>query len=69
MISMGSHLHMRVVAEGIETQEQLAFLQDRACPLGQGYYFSHPVAAGECAQLLRSGIAMDRLLESTVLRR
>jgi diguanylate cyclase (GGDEF)-like protein/PAS domain S-box-containing protein len=68
MISMGSHLHMRVVAEGIETQEQLAFLQDRACPFGQGYYFSHPVAAGECAQLLRSGVVMNRLLESTVLR-
>jgi diguanylate cyclase (GGDEF)-like protein/PAS domain S-box-containing protein len=57
VISMGSHLHMRVIAEGVETLEQLAFLQYHACPIGQGYYFSRPVAARECTQLLRSGIA------------
>ena len=54
VISMASHLHMRVVAEGVETREQLAFLQERGCPVGQGYYFSHPVDAGACARLLRS---------------
>jgi diguanylate cyclase (GGDEF)-like protein/PAS domain S-box-containing protein len=57
VISMGSHLHMRVIAEGVETQEQLAFLQDHECPFGQGHYFSRPVAARECTQLLRNGIA------------
>jgi diguanylate cyclase (GGDEF)-like protein/PAS domain S-box-containing protein len=56
VISMGSHLHMRVIAEGIETLEQLAFLRDHQCPFGQGYYFSQPVAARECTQLLRRGI-------------
>jgi diguanylate cyclase (GGDEF)-like protein/PAS domain S-box-containing protein len=61
MISMGSHLHMRVVAEGVETQEQLAFLQGHECPFGQGHYFSQPVAASECAQLLRRGIAISSL--------
>jgi diguanylate cyclase (GGDEF)-like protein/PAS domain S-box-containing protein len=61
VISMGSHLHMRVVAEGVETQEQLAFLQDHECPYGQGYYFSQPVAAREFTQLLRRGIAAHRL--------
>jgi diguanylate cyclase (GGDEF)-like protein/PAS domain S-box-containing protein len=61
MISMGSHLHMRVVAEGVETREQLAFLQDHECPFGQGYYFSHPVAARECTQLLRRGIPANSL--------
>jgi diguanylate cyclase (GGDEF)-like protein/PAS domain S-box-containing protein len=56
MISMGKDMHMRVVAEGVETQEQLTFLQDRGCPFGQGYYFSQPLPGRECTQLLRRGI-------------
>ena len=59
VISMGKNLHMRVVAEGIETREQLAFLQDRECPFGQGYYFSQPLTGQACTQLLRRGIAVD----------
>jgi diguanylate cyclase (GGDEF)-like protein/PAS domain S-box-containing protein len=59
VISMGKNLHMRVVAEGVETREQLAFLQDRECPLGQGYYFSQPLTGRACTQLLRRGIAVD----------
>jgi diguanylate cyclase (GGDEF)-like protein/PAS domain S-box-containing protein len=57
MIGMGRNLHMQVVAEGIETPEQLAFLQDSDCPFGQGYYFSQPLPGRECNQLLRRGIA------------
>jgi diguanylate cyclase (GGDEF)-like protein/PAS domain S-box-containing protein len=57
VISMGSHLHMRVIAEGVETEEQLEFLRDHKCPFGQGYYFSRPVAARECTRLLLRGIA------------
>jgi diguanylate cyclase (GGDEF)-like protein/PAS domain S-box-containing protein len=56
VISMGNHLHLRVIAEGVENREQLAFLQHHQCPFGQGYYFSRPVTARECAQLLRRGI-------------
>jgi diguanylate cyclase (GGDEF)-like protein/PAS domain S-box-containing protein len=52
VISMGKSLHMRVVAEGVETREQLAFLQEQSCPEGQGYYFGRPVSAGEFTQLL-----------------
>ena len=55
VISMGKSLHMRVVAEGIETLEQLRFLQGQGCPEGQGYYFSQPLAAGEFTQLLKRG--------------
>jgi diguanylate cyclase (GGDEF)-like protein/PAS domain S-box-containing protein len=58
VISMGKNLHMRVVAEGVETREQLTFLQDRECPFGQGYYFSQPVTGQACTQLLRRGIAL-----------
>jgi diguanylate cyclase (GGDEF)-like protein/PAS domain S-box-containing protein len=63
MISMGKDLHMRVVAEGVETQEQLAFLRGRDCPFGQGYYFSHPLASEDCAQVLRQGIAVNSVVE------
>ena len=52
VISMGKSLHMRVVAEGVETRAQLEFLREHSCPFAQGYYFSQPVVAGEFAQLL-----------------
>lgn len=61
VIGMGKNLHMRVVAEGIETREQLAFLRDRDCRIGQGYYFSRPLPARECTELLRRGIAANDL--------
>ena len=52
VIGMGNSLHMRVVAEGVETREQLTFLQERGCPEGQGYYFSRPVIAAQLPRLL-----------------
>jgi EAL domain-containing protein (putative c-di-GMP-specific phosphodiesterase class I) len=61
VIGMGKNLHMRVVAEGIETREQLAFLQTRECPIGQGHYFSQLLPGRECTQLLRRGIAVHDL--------
>jgi EAL domain-containing protein (putative c-di-GMP-specific phosphodiesterase class I) len=55
VISMGKKLHMQVVAEGVETPQQLAFLKEQGCPEGQGYYFSRPIVAEEFARLLRRG--------------
>ena len=57
VIGMGDNLHMRVVAEGVETREQLAMLQEYGCPQGQGYYFSRPLPAAEFGDLLESGVA------------
>jgi len=59
VISMARSLDLRVVAEGVETKEQLQFLQAQECDEGQGYYFSRPVPAEEFATLLRTGIDMD----------
>ena len=56
IIAMGKNLKQRVIAEGIETQEQLAFLQAQRCAEGQGYLFSHPVAAKQYAHLLHAGL-------------
>ena len=54
VISMGKSLHKRVVAEGVETREQLTFLQQQSCPEGQGFYFSKPMVAGAFGQLLNA---------------
>ncbi|MGA2813590.1 MAG: EAL domain-containing protein, partial [Candidatus Acidiferrum sp.] len=56
IIALGTNLRQRVIAEGIETQEQLAFLQANHCAEGQGYLFSRPLAAAPLARLLRLGI-------------
>jgi diguanylate cyclase (GGDEF)-like protein len=52
IIAMGMSLKHRVVAEGIETQQQLAFLKSHHCAEGQGYFFSTPVTAEKFATLL-----------------
>jgi EAL domain-containing protein (putative c-di-GMP-specific phosphodiesterase class I) len=52
MINMGKSLHLRVVAEGVETPQQLAFLREQNCPEGQGYYFGRPTTAGEFTKYL-----------------
>ena len=51
MVSLGRDLDMIVVAEGIETPEQLAYLRELGCDLGQGYLFSRPVPAVDVAAL------------------
>jgi EAL domain-containing protein (putative c-di-GMP-specific phosphodiesterase class I) len=65
MITMGRSLHLRVVAEGVETRPQLEFLLAHGCPEGQGYYFSRPVSADEFAVLLtrRFPVRAQRALE------
>ncbi|MGC2463844.1 MAG: EAL domain-containing protein [Candidatus Acidiferrum sp.] len=57
VISMGRSLKLRVVAEGVETREELAFLQTHLCDEAQGYYFSCPVVPQQFARLLRTGIS------------
>ena len=55
VIGMGKSLHLRVVAEGVETREQLSFLKAQSCPEGQGYYFSQPMAGAEFTRLVQCG--------------
>ncbi|MBS1131173.1 MAG: response regulator receiver modulated diguanylate cyclase/phosphodiesterase with sensor(s) [Proteobacteria bacterium] len=52
MIGMGKNLKQRVVAEGVETEEQLAFLRTLHCDEGQGFLFGRPLPADEFARLL-----------------
>ena len=52
ILPMASNLHLEVVAEGVETGEQVAMLKKLQCKYGQGYYFSKPLSADEAALLL-----------------
>jgi diguanylate cyclase (GGDEF)-like protein len=54
IISMGKALGMTIVAEGVETADQQAFLREHACDEMQGFLFSKPVTAQQMTVLLRS---------------
>lgn len=53
VISLGHSLNLRVVAEGVETREQLAFLRSNGCDEIQGNYYSKPLSADDFSTLLR----------------
>ena len=54
IITMAQKLGLKVIAEGIETEEQRQLLLDSGCDYGQGYYFSKPIPVDEFLQLLFS---------------
>jgi diguanylate cyclase (GGDEF)-like protein len=56
IVSLALNLQMRVVAEGIESASQLAFLQSIDCQAGQGYYFSPPLNGSSASELLRCNL-------------
>jgi EAL domain-containing protein (putative c-di-GMP-specific phosphodiesterase class I) len=61
VISLARSLNLRIVAEGVETHEELAFLQAHQCDEAQGYYFSPPVHPEQFARLLETGISKQVL--------
>jgi diguanylate cyclase (GGDEF)-like protein/PAS domain S-box-containing protein len=63
IVSMGRSLKLRVVAEGVETNEELAFLQTHQCDEAQGYYFSRPVLPGQFARLIETGLTFKKLFQ------
>jgi diguanylate cyclase (GGDEF)-like protein/PAS domain S-box-containing protein len=57
VISMGNSLKKRVIAEGVETREQLDFLTAEGCEEAQGYFFNRPMVADQFAKLLEAGVS------------
>jgi diguanylate cyclase (GGDEF)-like protein/PAS domain S-box-containing protein len=64
VISLGQKLNMKVIAEGVETNEQMTFLRDNNCDEVQGYHFSRPISCDKIESLLqaqetnKSGVAV-----------
>jgi len=55
VIAMGKSLQLKLIAEGVETEEQEQFLIREGCDIGQGYYYSRPLPADEFTKLLKQG--------------
>jgi len=55
IVALGHRLQMTIIAEGVETEEQLSFLINEGCEEAQGYLFSMPLPAEELSACLRSG--------------
>lgn len=60
IVSMGRNLRLTVLAEGVETAEQLALLRRMKCDMAQGFYFSRAVPAGKVVELLRTQPFLNR---------
>jgi EAL domain-containing protein (putative c-di-GMP-specific phosphodiesterase class I) len=67
LIALAHSLHLKVIAEGVETPEQLAFLAAQGCDAAQGFAISRPVSADQFEALIRTGIDLSTLLEEAAL--
>ena len=53
IIGLAHNLQLKVIAEGVETEEQLVYLREKGCDIVQGFYFSEPLPAEHLSNLLR----------------
>jgi EAL domain-containing protein (putative c-di-GMP-specific phosphodiesterase class I) len=68
IIGMGRALKLHIVAEGVETRDQLTFLRMQGCSAYQGFLFSKPVPADQLQHLLRDRISDEASLQSQRMR-
>jgi diguanylate cyclase (GGDEF)-like protein/PAS domain S-box-containing protein len=61
IIDMGYNLNFTVIAEGIEEEKQVHFLNQHACEIGQGYYFSKPLPANQMTEYLLQTVEQKKL--------
>ncbi|MEH7886567.1 EAL domain-containing protein [Bacillus sp. JJ1609] len=63
IIDMGHNLQFDVIAEGVEEQEQVAFLLRNGCMIGQGYHFSRPLPPDAMEDLLKKNMDLEGILQ------
>jgi diguanylate cyclase (GGDEF)-like protein/PAS domain S-box-containing protein len=63
IIDMGHNLQFDVIAEGVEEAEQVAFLINNGCMIGQGYHFSRPLPPETIEDLIRNNIDQESILQ------
>ena len=68
IIAMAHSIHLKVIAEGVETQGQLEYLRSHGCDEMQGYYFSRPVPALDFESLLRERRQLPELVMTETAR-
>jgi EAL domain-containing protein (putative c-di-GMP-specific phosphodiesterase class I) len=59
VIGLGHGLHVSIVAEGVETQEQLGFLADEGCDLVQGYFIGKPAPIKQYRTLVGHAASLE----------
>ena len=64
VVDMALNMGLKVTAEGVETQEQVSFLQDLGCHEGQGFLYSKPLASGNMEQYLH-GEQQRQMVDAT----
>lgn len=64
LIALGKNLSMNVIAEGIETLEQLEFLIERQCPQGQGYFLCKPLTADKMTTLIDKELKKEKNIKA-----
>ena len=62
IINIGHQFNLSVVAEGVEVEEHIQFLQERDCDLYQGYYFCKPIPASELLELVKLELASEKVV-------
>ena len=67
VIALGHAMGLKVLAEGVETREQLEFLQQKGCDYFQGYFCSRPIPAQDFTRLLEQARDAQKLVELTAV--
>jgi EAL domain-containing protein (putative c-di-GMP-specific phosphodiesterase class I) len=65
IISMAKNLNLKVIAEGVENEQQMSFLRQHDCDEVQGYYFSRPLEVGDFSAKVRSTLLQHSDLQAT----
>jgi predicted signal transduction protein with EAL and GGDEF domain len=65
ILQMGKNLNLRIVAEGVETEGQMAYLSNYGCNLFQGYFFAKPITIGSFEENIAQLLADQQTLVTT----